>query len=100
MASLGDEDVRWFDVSMDDTFRVRGVQSVDNVNGHIQQPLQFHGATGDDVLQGLAFQILHSDERPAVFFADVINRTNIRMIQSRSSFCFSAETLEGLAILR
>jgi len=31
MASFGNEDVRWFDVAMDDAFRVRGVQPLSHL---------------------------------------------------------------------
>jgi hypothetical protein len=44
------------------------------------------------VFQGLAFQILHGDEGFAVFFADVVDRANIGMIQCRGSSRFTLES--------
>jgi hypothetical protein len=42
MTPLGNKDICWLDISMDNAFRVRGVKPVGNVNRDIQQFLQFH----------------------------------------------------------
>ena len=55
MAILSNEDVGWFYVAMNDSLGVRSVQAVSHANRHIQQHLQFHGPTSDDVFQGRAF---------------------------------------------
>ena len=43
--------------------------------------------------------MLHHDEGAAGLFADVINRTDIRVIQRRGSFGFAAEAFEGMRIV-
>src|SRR5262245_14803946 len=80
MATFSNEKVRRFDVAVNDSFRVRGVQPVCYANRHIQQLFQFHGATSDDVLQSFAFQKLHGDKCSAVLFAYVVDGANVRMI--------------------
>src|SRR5436853_7369622 len=52
------------------------------------------------LLQGLALQILHDNEGPAVVLADIVNRADLRMIERRSRPRFNAEPLERLRILR
>jgi hypothetical protein len=79
--ALGKEDIRRFDVSMDNAFRVRGVQPFGYLYRNLQYRLQFQRATGNHVFQSFAFQIFHGDERSAVFFPDVMNRADVRMVQ-------------------
>jgi len=98
MTISSNEDVRWFDVAMDDTFRVRSVQTVSHANRHFEQLFQLHGPTSNDVFQCLAFQKLHSDERAAVFFADVMNRANVWMIQCRSCLRLSLKPCQRLGV--
>src|SRR5215469_7714879 len=63
-------------------------------------PSSSMGATGDDVLQDLAFQKLPGDERSAVFLTDVIDRTNIRMVERRSCLRLSLKPRQRLRVLR
>src|SRR6516162_1481529 len=99
MSIFGYKDICWFDVSMDDTLGVRCVQSLSHANRYIEQLFQFHRATGNNVLQSFAFQILHSDEGPTIFLANVINRANVRMIESRSSLGFPPKSLHCLSVV-
>jgi hypothetical protein len=46
----------------------------------------------------LAFQELHCDEVLAADFVDVVNRADIRMVQSRSCTGLPLETLQSLAV--
>src|SRR5215471_2446134 len=81
MVTFSNEKVRRFDVAVDDTFRVRRIQSVCYANRHIQDLFQFHGPTTDDVLQSFAFKKLHGDECSAVLFANVVNSADVGMVQ-------------------
>jgi hypothetical protein len=54
----------------------------------------------EQVLQRSTVQILHGDERFSVFFSDVINRADVRMVQCGGSFRFTSKSLEGLPIPR
>ena len=81
MTPFGNKDIRWFDVSMNNAFRVRSVKPVGNVNRDIQQFLQFYGAAGNVMLQRFAFQILHCDKCFSIFFTDVVNGADVVVIQ-------------------
>jgi hypothetical protein len=72
------------------------VEPVGNLNRDIQQFLEFHGPTGDVVLQRLTFQILHCDECLSVFFTDVVNGADVVVIQRGSGLCFPLESSEHL----
>src|SRR5262249_19049858 len=95
-APLSDEDVPRLDVSVDDPLCVRSIQSVSDPDGNTEQMLKFHGLTRDSVRQGFTFQIFHSDEGLAVFFADIMNGANVGMIQCRCSLGLTPESLKCL----
>jgi hypothetical protein len=57
MATFGNDDVCWLDVSVNDSLRVRGVQTVGNSDRHTQQRFQFHRPTADDVLQRVSGEL-------------------------------------------
>jgi hypothetical protein len=53
----------------------------------------------DAVLQGLAFQVLHYDERLTFVIADVVNDTDMRVVQCRCCSGFPLEPLQSLFVL-
>ena len=50
------------------------------------------------MLQRHAFQIFHHNECPAIFFADFVDRADVRMIQRGSCLGFTTKTLECLVV--
>ena len=58
--------------------------------------MQLHGTASDDVLQGIPFQILHRDEGCVVFFANLVNGADVRMIQGRRGLGFALKAAECL----
>jgi hypothetical protein len=98
LAALGDEDVCGLDIAMDDSFRVRGFESVGNLNPEIEKLLGLECAAFDAVLERLAFEQLHGDEWLAIVFANFVYGANIGMIQTRRGASFALEPLESLLI--
>src|SRR6516225_9911091 len=86
VAALGNENVCWFDVSMDDTFQVRSIQTVGHTNCYLEQRFEFRGPTlRDDVLQ-----------RSAVFFADVMNGADVGVVQCGRRLSFPSKPCQSL----
>ena len=54
---------------------------------------------GDAVLERLALEQLHGDERPALEFSDVVNRADVRMIERRRGARLAAKPLDRLRVL-
>ena len=52
----------------------------------------------DALLQGGSVQELHDDEGAAVLLADVMNRADVRVIQSGSGARFAPETVQGFRV--
>ena len=98
MPALGDKYIRRLDVAMHDPFRVRRIQSVRHFDPDLEQPIHFHRLARDQVLQRRAVEILHHDERMPILLANLMNRANVRMVQSRSGASLAAKAFEGLRV--
>jgi len=85
---------------MDDVSGVGGFERVGNLDTPIQHLLDHKRLATDAVLQCLAFEKLHGDERDPVRFANVINGANVRMVQGRSCLRLSPKTRYCMQIFR
>jgi len=65
-----------------DALGERRIEPVRDLNPDLQKLGHFDGLAFDAVLQRAAFEQLHGDKRPALEFADIVNRADIRMIES------------------
>src|SRR5262249_6145913 len=81
VTALGDENVRWLDVAMDDSFGMRGVERVGDLDAERKNRLQLHRPRANLILQRRPIEILHDEKGAPVFFADVIYCANIGMVQ-------------------
>jgi hypothetical protein len=81
VSSFAHEDVRRFDVAMDDVFDMGCHERICNFAGDFQQPVQFHRMPADEVSQHRPVQILHDDESFATLLTNVINRADVWMIE-------------------
>src|SRR5580700_2403405 len=50
------------------------------------------------MLQRRAVEILHHDERMPILLADLMNRADVRMVQSRSGASLATKPFEGLRV--
>src|ERR1700691_3384183 len=85
---------------MDDALRVSRVQRIGNLDAERKQRIQFQRTVADDMFQGRSVQILHDDERLAVPLANVVDGTNIGMIERRGGSRFAAKSLQRQPVLR
>ena len=92
MAALGGKNVSGFYVTVDNAFRVRGVQSIGDVDREGQQLIVLHRGSADQVLEGAAFQVLHGDKGLRVLFANVVNGADVGMIERRRGASFPLES--------
>ena len=90
---LGDEDVGWLDVAMDDALLMRGFQPRRNLDRDLQpvRRSQPKAALGKVIAQGLALQQLHGDERLAFVLVKFINRADVGVVQRRNGFALRAQ---------
>src|ERR1700676_4421255 len=100
MAPFGDEDICGLDVSVDDAFGMRGVQSIGNFDRHAEQIFKLHVPTRYRVLQRHAIQILHCDEGSSALVTNIMDSANIRMIQGRRGTGLTFEPFKRLWVVR
>ena len=91
VAAVGNKDVRRLDVAVDNALGVGGIERVSYFNRQIEYGVDVQRPMSDGVLQRLAVEVLQNDEGPAAFFAYVINRADVGMIERRGSFGFALE---------
>ena len=70
---------------------MRGVERVGDLGAECEQHGNFQRLVGDALVEGLADQVLHHDERLAVVAADFVNGADIGMVQSRGSARLAAQ---------
>ena len=100
LPALGDEDVRGLDVAVDDALRVRGVEGVCNLDREIERDFERQRPVVDPVLQRLAVEELHRDERLALGLVDVVHRADVRVVERRGRARFALEALERTGLAR
>src|SRR5215472_15968914 len=88
------KDVCWLDVPMDYAFRVRRVHALGDLNRKVEQFIELERMPKEVLVERFAFQQLHRNEVLAVSFTNLMDSTNIRMVQRRGSACFPIESLE------
>ena len=99
MATFSDENIGGLNVAMDDVLGMRSIQGIGNLGTDIQNSLEVHWPACNQMLERVAFEILHGDEQPPLMLGDLIDGANVGVIQSRGGAGFATKTLEGLRIL-
>src|ERR1700722_17410251 len=94
VAAPGNEDIGRLDVAMDDTFAVRGVERVGDLNRERHQGIDCERAPRDLVLERGAIHEFHDDEGAALVLANVVERADVGMVQRRCGALFTAKPLE------
>src|ERR1700690_3626023 len=103
MPARRDKYIRGLDVAMDNALLMSRLESVGDLDrkakGSSQpRPQIFFGGRIDPCPESLPFKQLHHDERPAGVFVELVDRTNVGMIQSRSRARLALQALEGHSI--
>ncbi len=93
-----DEDVCRLDVAMNNSLLIRGIQRARNLDCQVQEFCRLQGLAGDAMLQGIALEILHHNERLAMVFADFVDGADVRMVEGGSSPSFALEACQSLTI--
>jgi hypothetical protein len=84
---------------MDDAFAVRRIERVGDLHRQFQQLFLGNRSRGQAVLEGLACQHFHDNEKLAVEFRDLVNGADAGMVQRRRGPRFAPESLQSLWVL-
>ena len=75
----GEEDVRRLDVAMHDALAVRGIQGIGHGEGDVDEDRDVHRAASEPLLERLALEQLHRDERR--IGADIVDGADIGVVE-------------------
>jgi hypothetical protein len=74
-------------------------ERIRNLNRQFQRLVERKRLAGNTVLQCFAVEELHRNEVLAVLLADVMDGTDVGMIQCGRGLCFAAETFERSSVV-
>ena len=98
MPPLGDENVRWLDVAIDNACGVSGIEGVSDFIGEQEKDFRFKRTPCKALIERNAIQKLHCDERLPVLLANIVNGADVRMVQGRGSLSLAPEAAQCLGI--
>jgi hypothetical protein len=98
LAPPSNEDVSGFDVAMDDSFAVRGIERLRNGHRKSKKFVHIERLSSDALFQRLALQQLHREEILSVNLANFMNRANIWVIQCGGRAGLAPKALYGLMV--
>src|ERR1700690_980337 len=93
LIAIRHEDVRGFDVAVDNALGVCAVESVGDLDAQVEQPVEFQRLAVDRSLEGLALQQFHRDKVTAALFANFVNGADARMVEGGSGAGLALEAL-------
>src|SRR5262249_12620008 len=98
-AAIGDENVGWLDVAMDNTFLVCRVESVGKLNPDINRPRNRELAELQNLLESTAFEQFHGDEGAAAMLFDGVDCADARVVERGGGAGFAQQSLQCLRIV-
>jgi hypothetical protein len=87
------------DVSVDDSFRMCGVEGVGHLDSQIEHGFDLQRLATDPLSERLPFQQFHGDEGSSIGLVNFVDRADVRVVQGGRSFCFPLETAKSLHVV-
>ena len=84
---------------MDYRLRVRRVKCIGNLDAYVENFANAQRAILKELAQGLALQKFHDKEGPAFLFADIVDHTNIGVIEGAGRAGFAAKSFQRFPAL-
>jgi len=85
MSASGDENIGGLDVAVDDAFEMGRFESIGDFNTDVQKLVERQRLPIQMLLEALAVESFHDDKGQRSSVVDVIDRTNVGVIEGRSS---------------
>jgi len=98
VTSLGDKDVGRLDVAVHDSGGMCSIERIGDLDPQPQNLVHFHRARADPVFQGHPFEKLHGDEGMAILIADIVDGTDVGMIESGGGLGLTSKSRQRLRI--
>jgi hypothetical protein len=98
VVAVGNEEVRRLDVAVNDSAAVRCIQGAGDLSREVEDPVRRQGSVFDEAADGQTLETFHCDERVTVVFAELVNRTDVRVLKRRGQARLALEP--GEPVLR
>ena len=95
----GEEDVRGFDIAVQNARAMRGIESVGQLNRSVQQFSIGQRSFAQTAVERLTFHQFHDQVRLTVMLPDIENLADIRMVEQGCRTRFSAEAVDQGVVL-
>ena len=100
MSSFRYENIRGLDVAVNNAFRMGSVEGVGDLDTQLEKSFHIHRATRNLMFQCQTIKKFHDEKPLAVMVGDLVDRTNVRMIQSGCCSGFPPEAFQRLWVFR
>src|SRR4029077_7243240 len=97
--AINKENICGLDVPVHDALCVGSFEAVGNLNADVQEFGYFDGLPANAVLESLALEQLHGNERTAFELSNIVNGADVGMIEGGCSTRFATESLDSLSVL-
>src|SRR5450759_279404 len=95
LTGLGNDDVLWFNVPVNDLVFVRELHRLGDLHGDVNDLLRRQRRVFlNQFLQGRALDVLHDDEIDAVFLTDVVDADDVGVVELSRRPRLAPETLQ------
>ena len=88
--------VRRLEIPMDDPLAMRFVERFGNLAGELEDALRDERTGFQELLDGPALEQFHGDEGLPVMISELVNRTDVRMLERRCQARLALEAAEPL----
>src|SRR3989338_444122 len=94
-----DDHIRRLNVAVDDADLMGFLETLGDLEGKVQASIDWQLPFGNFLSQRTSFVVIHDDEQASIgSFFDIMNRTNVVVLQRGSRLCFVDEAFFGLAV--
>jgi len=94
------KNIRGLDIAMNDAFGVSGVEGSGHLNSNFEEFVERNRPLCDAMFESLAVEKLHHEKVAALVFVDVVENTNVWVVECGGRARFATETLERVGIAR
>ena len=92
-AGLGQHDVAGLQVAMNHSLPVRLLDRIRDIDGTMEHSIEREWTLGQAFGERFALKIFQHQEIDSILMPDIVQRTNVRVIQRRNGTCFAFKPL-------
>ena len=96
MSTLGHKNVGGLEVAVDHPLFVGSVKRIGYLNCQTEQHFDLDGLSGDAIFEVRAIQKFHDNEPLIVMLRNLMDGTNVGVVQAGSGACLTAEAFQSL----